>query len=85
MITIEVPDHENVDVKVDEKTNKLSFKATANSVNYHFDMEVFEPISEEESAWNTKGRNVLISLKKKEAAKDSEEWWTRITKEKVKN
>ena len=29
-------------------------------------MEVFEPIVKDESAWNVKGRNVLISLAKKD-------------------
>lgn len=46
-------------------------------------MEMFEPIVKEESKWNTKGRNILINISKKD--KEQEEWWPRITKEKVKN
>ena len=45
-------------------------------------MEFFAEIEKEGSAWNTKGRNILLSLSKKD--KDAE-YWPRITKEKVKN
>ena len=44
---------------------------------------MFEPIVKEESKWNIKGRNIFISVSKKD--KEQEEWWPRITKEKVKN
>ena len=45
-------------------------------------MEFFGEVEKEKSAWNTKGRNVIISL----AKKDTEaEYWTRLTKAKVKN
>ena len=44
---------------------------------------MFEPIVKSESAWNLKGRNILISVSKKD--KEQEEWWPRITKEKIKN
>ena len=37
----------------------------------------------EESKWNTKGRNILINLSKKE--KSDEEWWPRLTQSKSKN
>jgi hypothetical protein len=46
-------------------------------------MEMFEKIVKEESKWNTKGRNVVINVSKED--KEQEEWWPRITKEKVKN
>ena len=44
---------------------------------------MYEPIVKSESAWNVKGRNILINVSKKDKEKD--EWWPRITKEKVKN
>ena len=47
------------------------------------DLETFEPIVKEESKWNLKGRNIFMSISKKD--KEQEEWWPRITKEKVKN
>ena len=45
-------------------------------------MEFFAAVVKAESAWNTKGRNVIITLAKtdKEA-----EYWPRLTKDKVKN
>ena len=46
-------------------------------------MELYEPIVKEESKWNTKGRNVIMTIGKKN--KDQEEWWPRLTKDKVKN
>ena len=46
-------------------------------------MELFEKVIKEESKWNTKGRNVILNISK--ADKEQEEWWPRITKEKVKN
>lgn len=45
-------------------------------------MEFFAEIVKEDSAWNTKGRNILISLAKKD---QDAEYWPRLTKEKVKN
>ena len=58
------------------------YRATADSVAIGFTMEFFAAIDKEGSAWNTKGRNVLITLAKKD--KD-EEYWTRLTKDKIKN
>ena len=48
-------------------------------------MEMFEPIIKAESKWNTKGRNVILNLSKKDKEKDTDEWWPRLQKEKVKN
>jgi len=44
---------------------------------------MYEPIVKEESKWNLKGRNILCCISKKD--KEQEEWWPRITKDKVKN
>ena len=48
-------------------------------------MEMFEPIVKSESKWNTKGRNVILNLSKKDKEKETDEWWPRLQKEKVKN
>ena len=37
----------------------------------------------DESKWNTKGRNVILHISKKD--KEQEEWWPRLTKSKDKN
>ena len=60
----------------------MIYRAEQQSNKFGFTMEFFAEIEKEGSAWNTKGRNILISLSKKD--KDAE-YWPRITKEKVKN
>ena len=45
-------------------------------------MEFFAAIVKAESAWNTRGRNVIITLSKTDK---ETEYWPRLTKEKVKN
>lgn len=45
-------------------------------------MELFGELDKENSAWNTKGRNVIINLAKKD---EEAEYWPRLTKAKVKN
>ena len=62
----------------------LKFSCSANGQKYLLELETFEAIVKEESAWNVKGRNVLINLSKKDKTQE-EEWWPRITKAKVKN
>ena len=52
-------------------------------MKYACDIELFEPIVKEGSKWNTKGRSVIFSVEKKD--KEAEEWWPRLTKDKVKN
>ena len=83
LMTIEVADTENIDIDIDEDKNTLKFAATSNGQKYGFTMEIFDKVVKEESKWNTKGRNVIINVSKKD--KEQEEWWPRITKEKVKN
>ena len=46
-------------------------------------MELLETVVKDESKWNTKGRNVILNISKKD--KEQEEWWTRLTKDKTKN
>ena len=48
-------------------------------------MDMFEPIVKSECKWNTLGRNVIVNLSKKDKEKETDEWWPRLQKEKVKN
>jgi hypothetical protein len=64
-------------VDIQEEYSKLQFSSTANGIKYEFELELFKPVVKEESKWNTKGRNILINLSKKE--KSDEEWWPRLT------
>jgi len=59
------------------------FSAVSNSQKYAMTLETFKKLVKDESKWNLKGRNVLINLSKED--KEDEEWWPRITKDKVKN
>ena len=45
-------------------------------------MEFFAEVDKEASAWDTKGRNIMFSIAKKDV---DAEYWPRITKDKVKN
>lgn len=82
-MTVELADSENIDIDVNEEKNTLTFAAQAGGQKYGFSLELFEPVVKDESKWNTKGRNVTLYISKKD--KEQEEWWPRLTKEKVKN
>lgn len=84
LITVDVPDCENVEVDVLEEKQTLKFSCQASGQKFAMEMEVFEAIVKDESKWNVKGRNIIINLAKKDKSQ-TEEWWPRITKEKIKN
>ena len=44
------------------------------------DFALYKGCKKDESGWNLKGRNAIIKIVKKK-----DEWWPRLTKEKVKN
>ena len=83
LITVEQADTENVVIVISELKNTLMFSATANGQKYAFEFELYEQVVKDESKWNTKGRNIIISVSKSD--KDEEEWWPRLTKDKTKN
>ena len=83
LMTVELADSENVAIDIDEEKNTLSFSAQSGGQKYGFVMELFDKVVKDESKWNTKGRNVILNISKKD--KEQEEWWPRITKDKVKN
>ena len=64
-MTIEAADCKNIVIDVDESTNTLLFTALSNDTKIGFKMEMFEPIVKEESKWNTKGRNIILNISKK--------------------
>ena len=83
IVTIDLPDATDIQTDVDEANQKMMFKAKVNDQTYAVDLELYEPIVKSESKWNTKGRNVIMVISKKD--KEQEEWWPRLTKEKGKN
>jgi len=84
-MTVDLADVEKDSINIDviEETNTLNFSGQANGTKYAFSLDMNQEIVKDESAWNLKGRNILINVAKKD--KEQEEWWPRITKEKVKN
>lgn len=44
----------------------MTLSASGNDQKYELDLEVFAEISKDESKWNTKGRNTLVCLAKKD-------------------
>jgi hypothetical protein len=66
LITIDIPDSENVEVDVLEDKSTLKFSCTASGNKYAMELETFEAIVKEESKWNVKGRNVIVNLSKKD-------------------
>jgi hypothetical protein len=45
-------------------------------------MDLFDEVNVEESKWNTKGRNIIMNIVKKN---QEAEHWPRLTKDKTKN
>lgn len=80
-ITIDVPNCTNESIELTDD-NQLKFKADSDGVTYAFDMNLFAEVDKEGSGWNTKGRNVIMTLAKKDV---DQEYWPRMMKEKVKN
>ena len=58
------------------------FSGVSHEQKYGFDLEFFAEIVKADSAWNTRGRHIIVSLGKKD--KDAE-YWPRILKQAGKN
>jgi len=81
-ITLEIIDVEKTEISLTDE-GKLCFSAESHGQKYGFDMELFKGVIKAESGWNLKGRNVSFRLAKQED--DQEEYWPRLTKDKIKN
>lgn len=57
-------------------------RAESHGNHYAFDIELFDEVDKESSKWNTRGRNIIFNITKKN--KDKEQW-PRLTKDKAKN
>ena len=58
------------------------YRAESHNNVYAFDIQLFEEVDMEASKWNTKGRNIILNIVKKN---QEQEYWPRLTKDKVKN
>ena len=81
-VTIDILDIEKTDIDLNDE-GKLTFRAESHSQKFGFEMELFKGVIKAESGWNLKGRNVTFRLVKR--LDDREEYWPRLTKDKVKN
>ena len=84
-ITIEeLLDTEKSEIDLTED-GKLTLKARSleSPAQYGFVMDLFKGINKLASGWNIKGRNIMFTIVKNED--DQEEYWSRLTKEKIKN
>ena len=57
-------------------------RAESHSNVYGFDMQLFDEVDLEASKWNTKGRNIILNIVKKNP---DQEYWPRLSKDKIKN
>merc|ERR1719416_102195 len=81
MITIDVPDIKKHDINLTPE-GKLTVTAETDNKSYALDLDLNQEIDKEASAWNVKGRNILLNIVKKDA---EGEYWPRLTKEKTRN
>ena len=84
-ITIEeLLDTEKSEIELTED-GKLTLKAKSleSHSQYGFVMDLFKGINKSASGWNIKGRNIMFTIVKNDD--DQEEYWPRLTKDKIKN
>jgi len=79
-LTISVPDVQPTNLKLDLKSQSLTFSGHSDSLkrSYHLELEFFAEIDEKESKINHTAKNVELVLRKKEL---KEEFWPRLLKD----
>jgi hypothetical protein len=82
-ITVDVPDCKNHKIDITPE-GLLKFSGESSTNNYGFELQLFGDVIVDECKWNTKGRNIFLSIMKKELEGD-EQFWARFTKEKLKH
>ena len=56
---------------------RIKYQGTDGTVNYAFDIELYDEISKEESKYTLESRNIFLNLKKK----TSGPYWPRLVKD----
>jgi hypothetical protein len=79
-LTISVPDVPASNLKLDLKSQSLTFTGHSDSLKktYHLELEFYAEIDEAESKVNHTGKNVELKLRKKEL---DEAYWPRLLKD----
>lgn len=83
-LTVEVSDPKNLEIDLTETSLKFAADASDDSgIKWRFSLEFYEAIDTKELKYNTKvGSHILFVLRK---AKAQEEYWPRLTKDKLKH
>ncbi|KAJ7630458.1 HSP20-like chaperone [Roridomyces roridus] len=87
-LTINLPDIQESNLEYNLTSTGISFKAksgnakTGSEKDYAFDLEFFADVIPEKSSKKLSTRSLYLVLRKKE---NKDEYWPRLTKEKVKN
>ena len=80
-ITIDLPGVTDTNINL-TPDGKLTFSGMVKDQKYEINIDLFKEVIIEDSKWNLKGRNVILNVVKKD---QDEEYWTRLTKEKIKH
>ena len=77
-ITINVVHTKKPTIEIEGK--KMKYQGTDGSINYSFDIELYDEIDKENSKYTLDARNIFLKLKKKKEGP----YWPRLTSDKVK-
>ncbi|PVH88786.1 HSP20-like chaperone, partial [Cadophora sp. DSE1049] len=79
-LTITVPDVQKSNLKLDIKSQSLTFSGHSDSLkrDYHVELEFYGEIDEAETKINHTAKNIALVLRKKEL---KEEFWPRLLKD----
>ena len=77
-ITINVLHSKKPTIEIEGK--KMKYQGTDGSINYSFDIELYDEIDKENSKYTLDARNIFLKLKKKKEGP----YWPRLTSDKVK-
>ena len=75
-LTLDGPSIDNPKVEL-MADGTLKYSAMKDNVHYLLENQLFGEVDVENSKWNTKGRNTIVNVAKKEAGG---EYWPRLTK-----
>ena len=77
-ITINVVHTKKPTIEIEGK--KMKYQGTDGTINYSFDIELYDEIDKENSKYTLDARNIFLKLKKKKEGP----YWPRLTSDKVK-
>ena len=82
VVTVEAPDCKELHTEVNEAANSLVFKGVSSGQRYELDLKLYKDVEKKASGINSKGRNVVFSIAKKDKV---DTWWPRLQADAIKN